>query len=235
MKKKRKINKKKKSKKRFFDNVESCLVPAIDTEGLDCIITDAGFDSLDYKLASKCFDYYEIIDWWSSTLDTEEFSREFPTNVDIYNPEENKKALEYLVSKYDWLSQEIRVVTAKAFYDLDYQWVEILSLSYGQYEADNFDYYEEMAILLGRKLKEELGQENLLILNDNQNAVLSVNGISDYYRWDKSLPFEEDEIVNTPTDVFWIPREQATLAHNLKVERATKIIFPDEPEDDLEA
>ncbi len=237
MKKKKKPKTGKKSKKNFLDGLRLQSTKAKQNQGFELIVTDAGFDIIDLELANECFDYYEILNWWEMGLDweeidlsPEEFEQLTPTYIDIDNLEVTKQVLEDLLSKYDWLPREFEVVTAKAFYNLEYQWVKILKLSYGYEEQNNFEYYEENAIQLGKFLKQQLERDNLLIINDNQNAVVTANGIPHFYKWDKFIfkEIEKQLINNSSIDIFWMPRKHVKLAHNLRINPATKIFFPDE-------
>lgn len=237
VKKQKRTKKNNKFRKNFLYGLTLQSIKAKEEQGFDFIFTDAGFDIIDLELANKCFDYYDILNWWETKvcweeidLYPEDFEQLIPTYIDVYNPEVTKQVLEDLIAKYNWLPQEFEVVTAKAFYNFEYQWVEVIELSYGYEENNNFDCYEGKAIQLGKTLKQELERDNLLIVNDNQNAVTTANGIPEFYKWDKFLfkEIEKELINNTSIDIFWMPRKHVTVAHNLSLNQASKIFLPHE-------
>lgn len=199
------------------------------------IITDAGFERIDYQSALKYFSLEEMFNYWEYYLDFEDIEAQSEVekfekfaNTDYYHFEESEQQefLELLISQFAWLPPLLDVATARAVYSLDYRWVKIIALVErydGQFYIDS---YETEAIRLGLYLKKELGLPNLSVINDNKHAVANINGIISFERsfLKDFLEFTQE---NKP-EVFWSPREFVRQADRLSIYEATKIFAPDD-------
>jgi hypothetical protein len=67
--------------------------------------------------------------------------------------------------------RKVDVVTARAVFNADYRWVNVIALAPDPaWFNDNFSQFEQEAISLGLKMWRELNKSNLVIVNDNQSA-----------------------------------------------------------------
>lgn len=219
--------KKRKSKRNKKSNFPSILT-FTDCELIidDFIVTDAGFDSISYELALLYFSLEDIINWWESIIDYDELTEdeaELWDNISSYNY--YSKTLNYLeiINQYEFIPKQISVVTARAVFSPDYQWVKIIDIIDKEDILEQIDRYEEEAIKLGLKMRAELKDENLVIINDNKHAVAYINGCSFY------VP---DSDFQNELKVVWTPRKNVKIADKLTVEEATKIFTPDDDLDD---
>lgn len=119
------------------------------------------------------------------------------------------------------------VVTAKAVFNSEYKWIKVITLIDRWQVGMYIDSYEKEAIELGLQLKKELGNENLIIVNDNQHAVAEVNGMS-YYQWELMEDFLNIRDEKESFEILWSPREFVREAHKLTIDKATKVFDPDE-------
>jgi len=199
----------------------------------DSIITDAGFDIIDYDLALKYFNFEEILNWWELTIDFSELEENeletwdnlLPPDVYSLQHEELLKIIQQLISHFEFLPKKIDIATARAFLDSQYKWVKILNISDRYDSLDYIDMYEAEAIKLGLFMKQELGDKELLIINDNKHAVAHVSGHRFY-----TCEWNDDEMEKS-SDILWAPRKIVELADKLTVYEATRIFSPD---DDLD-
>lgn len=72
-------------------------------------------------------------------------------------------------------------------------------------------------------MRKESGNENIVIINDNKQAVADINGWSFFM---SSKDFENE------SKVVWTPKKNVKIADKLTVEKATKVFSPDEDFDD---
>ena len=199
------------------------------------IITDAGHDQISYELALQFFDFETIFEWLCS-YDYEdddqcfilsELEPELPYRYQSKSQEEILKIIEKLLMTYDWLPQEVAVLTAKAIYQ-EQRWLMLIDLDYQLTYCQGeqcFDGYEEKAIQLGNHLKEELGDDSLIVVNDNQSAVKTMNGFSfDVWLLDKEWA---KELAKKTYSVLWAERNFVRQADRLKVQEANRIFSPD--------
>jgi len=217
------------------NNLEDLFLPKkLSIEGLDCVLTYAGWQWIDYQLASEYFEYSQIEFWWEMITDWEQygdfyddFTSSSMKNFDCRKGESNREGVKSMINKYDFLPKKAKVVTVKAFYNSSYKWLKILSFFQPYLEPTNFDYYEAISICLADKLRKELGQENLLIINSNKKAVLGINGLLNYKGEIRFSDPQDINFINRPkTQVFWSPKTQVKLARNMKINQATKLILP---------
>ncbi len=199
------------------------------------IITDAGFERIDYQLALKYFSLEEIFNYWECYLDFEDieaeaeiekFSELANTNYYSFSEQKQQEFLTLLISQFDWLPTSFDVATARAVYSLDYRWVKIIALLERYDGLSYIDSYEAEAIRLGLHLKKELNSPDLSVINDNKHAVAESNGI---FSFDGS--FLKDylaSIKENPPEVFWGPRKSVKLADCLSIHEATRIFVPDD-------
>jgi hypothetical protein len=222
---------KKKSKKKttFFEPFpDELILYGDEVRESDVIVTDAGFDTVTYQLALKSFSWYEITNWWEWVLGEEEWG-ELDEELPMRTPSDNEILLliEKLLLKFDWLPQRVDVLTARAVLNDDYQWVKLIMLKDNTFCFNEiFAQFEGEAISLGIKMRSELNNENLVIVNDNQDAVLRMQSPR-FDDWDEGY-FEiedESEIVLAYPKIYWMPRKYVGLADRLTVEQATRIFF----------
>lgn len=166
------------------------------------IITDAGWETLDFAKAREFFSLSDLQDWYESRWsggDYWELLAELEQDIDP-NDEE---AEEQFFEKYDWTPKTVDVIVAKAVYK-NYAWVRLLSLATGSVadEEPYFQHWEEEAILLGIHLREHIGL-HIAVINDCKDAVRNQ--------------------ANRYSDIYWLSRKWVKKAHNLKVNQASKI------------
>ncbi len=199
------------------------------------IVTDAGFESIDYQLALKYFSLDEIFNYWECYVDFEDIELEAEieqfealanTNYYFFSEPKQQEFLNLLIDQFSWLPRLFDIATARSVYGLDYRWVKIIALQQRYQGLDYIDGYEAEAIRLGLYLKKELNNPNLSIINDNKHAVAHINGIFSFER-----SFLKDylaSIQENPPQVFWSPRKSVKLADRLSIHEATKIFIPDD-------
>ena len=192
------------------------------------IITDAGFESIDYGIALKYFTLPEIIAYWESIIDfsdieshaeIEQFEALMSINCSSFSEIKSQEFIKDLITQFSWLPDLVDVALAKAVCGIKHKWLKVLTLLPridGQYYIDSF---ETEAIWLGLALKKEINESDLSVINDNQNAVSDINNILS--RNNTSI-IEKD---NKP-EVFWSPRNFVFQADRLKIQEATKIFAP---------
>ena len=192
------------------------------------IITDAGFESIDYGIALKYFTLSEIIAYWESIIDfsdieseaeIEQFEALISMDCSCFSEIKSQEFIEDLITQFSWLPDLVDVALAKAVCGIKYKWIKVLNLLPkidGQYYIDSF---ETEAIWLGLALKKEINESNLSVINDNQNAVSDINHI---------LSQNHTSILekNQNPEVFWSPRNFVFQADRLKIQEATKIFAP---------
>lgn len=202
----------------------------------DGIITDAGFDSIDYELALSYFSSEEIIYWWESIIDFSELEDDefeaweniLPSNFYSLQTQDKLTIFQEIINQFEFIPKKVSVATARAVFNSEYQWVKIISII-DKYEVETYiDSYEQQAIQLGLKMKQELADEDLLIINDNKHAVASMSGYP-VYMWDWI-----DDLKENKSDIVWAPRKTVKIADKLTVAEATKIFAPDDDLDSVE-
>jgi hypothetical protein len=198
------------------------------------IVTDAGFDKIDSELAAEYFSLDDIFSHWeyfmyADEIDEEEleaFDRIISSSYSCYDTQKSLEVLQGLVSQFEWLPRQLDIVTARAVFDLEHQWVQVITLI-DRWEGEIcFDSYEAEAIRLGLRLKQELGDENLAIVNDNQYAVAELNQINSSF-WRFMPDFFALEAEQIAPQVFWSPRKFLKSADRLTIEHATKVFHPE--------
>ncbi len=163
----------------------------------DVIVTDAGSDVVTYELAFKSFNWEEMTDWWESVLgqeEWEELSAKLPDNIWRLSTNDTQPLIEKLLCEFDWLPQKVNVLTARAVFNEDYKWVKLLTLNCPAFFPlfnSCFSQFEAEAIRLGVTMWLELNDENLVIVNDNQEAVLRIQ-YSDIDDWGKNDDWGEN-------------------------------------------
>jgi len=200
----------------------------------DFIVADAGFDTIDYELALSCFDIETIINWWECYFDIEdltddqftEWEQIFTGNYSKYydKPSDFQEIINNAINQFNFLPKELGVATARAVFNPDYQWVKIITLIDKYDLIDNIDYYELEAIKLALKMRAELDDENIVIINDNKHAVADITG-------NRFYDFYDDNNFENNLKVVWASRKNVKLADQLTIKEATKIFTPD---DDLD-
>lgn len=224
--KKRKSKKDKKSKFPSILTFTDCEL-IID----DFIVTDAGFDTISYELALLYFTIEDIINWWESIIDFDDLTEaEWELWDNILPDNYYKKDLDYqiilneIINQCEFIPKQVSVATARAVFNSEYQWVKIIDII-DKYEIERYiDSYEAEAIKLGLKMRTELTDENLVIINDNQYAVANINSHSFYM---------SDYDFKNKLKVVWTPRKSVKIADKLTVGKATKIFSPDDNFDDF--
>ena len=149
------------------------------------IITDAGFERLNYQLVLQYFSVEDIFNHWEYYLNFEDMGTEAEieqfeelanSNYYSFSEEKQQEFLLSLISKFSWLPTCFDVATARAVYGSDYRWIKVLALQERYDGLDYIDCYETEAIRLGLCLKKELNNPNLSVINDNKHAVADING-----------------------------------------------------------
>lgn len=230
---KRKKSKKGKSKSKFPHQLTISACPSNLEEQ---IITDAGFESVDYQLALQYFPLEEIFNYWEYAIDLSDIEaddevekfEELMNSTDYYSFSEEKQQqlLNSIIAQFSWLPPSLDIATARAVYSLDYKWVKAIAIC-DRYDGQLYiDSYETEAINLGLYLKQEIGNPNLSVINDNKHAVSSVNGIISCEPWFLK-EFVEFTKENKPT-VFWSPRKFVKQADRLSIRDATRVFSPDD-------
>ena len=229
---KRKKSQKGKSKSLFPHQLTISACPSNRKER---IITDAGFESIDCQLALQYFPLEEIFNYWEYAIDLSDVEsedevekfEELMNSTDYYsfNEEKQKELLNSITTQFSWLPLSLDIATARAVYE-DYKWVKAIAIQERYYGLDYIDSYETEAINLGLYLKQEIGNPNLSVINDNKHAVSSVNGIISFEPWflKEFIKFVKE---NKPT-VFWSPRKFVKQADRLSIRDATRVFSPDD-------
>lgn len=224
--KKRKSKKDKKSKFPSILTFTDCEL-IID----DFIVTDAGFDTISYELALLYFTIEDIINWWEFIIDFDDLTEaecELWDNILPHNYYEKKldyqEMFNQIINQFEFIPKQVSVATARAVFNSEYQWVKIIDIIDKYDIIQNIDNYEEEAIKLGLKMRTELEDENLVIINDNKHAVANINSYSFYM---------SDYDFQNKLKVVWTPRKSVKIADKLTVGEATKIFTPDDDFDDF--
>ena len=230
---KRKKSQKGKSKSLFPHQLTISACPSNRKER---IITDAGFESIDCQLALQYFPLEEIFNYWEYAIDLSDIEaedevekfEELMNSTDYYSfsQEKQQQLLNSIITQFSWLPPSLDIATARAVYGNNYRWVKAIAI-HDRYDGlFDIDSYETEAINLGLYLKQEIGNPNLSVINDNKHAVSSVNGIISCEPWflKEFVKFTQE---NKPT-VFWSPRKFVKQADRLSIRDATRIFTPDD-------
>jgi len=199
----------------------------------EIIVTDAGCDEIDYDLVLSYFDIYEIFDLLESFINYEELEEEEAekweqiSNSYYRDKLDPQTIINDILNTYQWIPRKITIATARAVFNPDYQWVKIIATIDKEYMLDNIDQYELEAIKLGLMMRKELGNENIVIINDNKHAVAQINGWS-FFMSD----FISHKDFENESKVVWTPRKNVRIADQLTLEEATKIFSPNDDFDD---
>lgn len=199
----------------------------------EIIVTDAGCDEIDYDLALSYFHIYEILDWLEYFIDYEELEEEEAekweqiSNSYYRDKLDPQTIINDILNTYQWIPRKITIATARAVFNPDYQWVKIIATIDKEYMLDNIEQYELEAIKLGLMMRKELGNENIVIINDNKHAVAQINGWS-FFMSD----FISHKDFENESKVVWTPRKNVRIADQLTLEEATKIFSPNDDFDD---
>lgn len=166
------------------------------------IITDAGWETLDFAEAREFFGLSDLQEWYSSRWSGGDYG-ELLTELEIDIVPNDKVAFEQFFEQYDCPPKRVDVIVAKAVYE-NHAWVRLLSLAMGSAadEEPFFQHWEEEAILLGIHLRKHLGLD-IPVINDCQDAVRNQ--------------------ANKYSNIYWLSRKYVKKAHNLKVNQASKI------------
>ena len=228
------MGKRKKSKKGKykFKFPHQLTISACPSNRKERIITDAGFESVDYQLALQYFPLEEIFNYWEYAIDLSDIEAEDEvdkfeelmnsTAYYSFSEEKQKELLNSIITQFDWLPPALDIDTARAVYE-DYKWVKAIAIQERYYGIDYIDSYETEAINLGLYLKQEIGNPNLSVINDNKHAVSSVNGIICFEPWFLK-EFVEFTKENKPT-VFWSPRKLVKQADRLSIHDTTRVFI----------
>lgn len=161
------------------------------------IVTDAGIETIAYNDALEFFTEQKIRSWWLEITENWELDLLFD-ELEISIDLDNEEAVEEFLENYNTLPKTVALICARAVCGKE-KWIKILRLSpYGLFQSS----YEEEAIMLGVKLRDYL-QEDLLIINDNKDAV--------------------KKLKPTIPNLFWQRRNKVEKADKLRLNAATKI------------
>ena len=232
----RKKSKKGKSKSKFPQELTIYGCPSRKESR---IITDAGFESIDYQLALQYFSLEEIVNYWELTSDflsreseeeIEKFEELVSANYSGFSEAKQKEFVELIMRQFSGIPTLLDVATARAVYNLEHRWIKILALLKRTEIELYIDSYETEAIRLGLALKKELNDLNLAVINDNKHAVSSINGIISFDP--RFLKDFREFIKENKPEVFWSPRKFVNQADRLSIHEATRIFTPDSDFDD---
>jgi hypothetical protein len=112
----------------------------------DAIITDAGFESISYKLATQFFSASDIQYWWTSVAGLDQCEAIELEKQIIQSKADDWQIVQEFLSTFDWLPEKIDVVTARAVFTPAYQWVKVIELGDKQTGEWMSDTYEREAI-----------------------------------------------------------------------------------------
>ena len=165
---------KRKQKKRKSKFPTQLTIDACPARRDERIITDAGFERINYQLALQYFSLEEMCYYWECYYDLAELATETEleqfeevlSNYDYsFRDRFPQEFLTSLVTQCSWLPTYFDVATAEAVYAKNYRWVKIIALQPRWEGLDYIDSYESEAIRLGLDLKQELENPNLIFIN----------------------------------------------------------------------
>ena len=228
------MKKKQKPKQRRNKFPTQLTIEACPARRDERIITDAGFETIDYHLALKYFSLEEIFNYWqcylnfqelASETELEQFEELLSNNDYSFSDRSAQEFCTLLVAQFSWLPTYFDVATARTVYGTNYRWVKLIALQPRWKGLDYIDSYETEAIKLGLNLKQELEAPNLMVINDNKHAVAEINGLLSCDR--SFLKNFLALLPDNPPEVFWGYRKSVKVADSLKIEEATRIFAPD--------
>ena len=134
-------------------------------------------------------------------------------------------------------TEKIHMITARAVY-AEHSWIQLITLM-----PDDRDFtdgmitqHEETAIKLGLAMRDYIGDDHLLVINDSQHAVGNCHGWGCLPPIKEIIKEEKERLRQESHTILWAERRCVKVADQLKFHQATKIFGLDitDPREELD-
>jgi hypothetical protein len=167
--------------------------------------------------------------------------KDWVDKTQIYHYLEDPELLEQKIEEFEEIEEleeieNIEIITARAVF-ANYFWIQIITLM-----PDDRDFadgmitqHEETAIKLGLAMRDYIGDDHLIVVNDSQHAVGNFNGWGFLPPDQRIIKEEKERLKQQSHTVLWAERKSVRLADQLKLHQATKIFSSDifDPREEL--
>lgn len=209
MSKKKRKNKNKRQReiekfRRFPESLQLISQEQIKEDAI--ILTDAGTDWID---KTQLYNYLEKYD--------QELLEEKLEEI---------KEIEEIEDTED--TETIQIITARAVY-ANYYWIQIITLMPDDrdFTDDMITQYEETAIQLGLAMRDYIGDDYLIVINDSQHAVGNFHGWGCLPPIKEIIKEKKEQLKQKSPIVLWAERKCVKPADRLKLHQATKVFGSD--------